>query len=184
MIFLFAKLILQLILPTAVYVPGTAPPPSLHPHSAHRPTPASKRDPDLEAKPKDGKHSWPETKPRPSHLKPRPRCRPASPLGSARRLKPRLSRLDAARAVTSAHPTLDLLPSLCARTLVLQRRPPGSDSGVFLLCSFCHSGIVPHAAARTVGAGDSPVHPLLSSLHRPALRSSKTFWDSALSTLF
>lgn len=79
MIFLFAKLILQLTLPTAVYVPGTAPPPSLHPHSAHRPTPASKRDPDLEAKPKNGKHSWPETKPRPSHLKPRPRCRPASP---------------------------------------------------------------------------------------------------------
>lgn len=177
MIFLFAKLILQLILPKAVYVPGTAPPPSFHPHSAHRPIPASKWNPHLEVKPKNGKHTWPETKPR-------PRCRPASPLGSARRLKPRLSRLDAARAVTSAHPTLDLLPSLCACTLVLQRRPPGSDFGVFLLCSFCHSGIVPHAAAQTVGAGDSPVHPLLSSLHPPALCSSKTFWDSALSTLF
>lgn len=110
----------------------------------------------------------------------RPRCRPSSPPGSAHRLKPRP---DAARAVTSADPTLDLLPLLCTRTLVLQRRPPGSDSGVFLLCSFCHSGIVPHAAAQPAGAGDSPVHLLLSSLHRPALCSSKTFLNSALSTL-
>lgn len=113
----------------------------------------------------------------------RPRCRPSSPLGSAHRLKPRPSRPDAARAVTSADPNLDLLPLLCGRTLVLQRRPPGSDSGVFLLCSFCLSGIVLHAAAQPAGAGDSPVHPLLSSLHRPALCPSKTFLNSALSTL-
>lgn len=154
--------------------PGTAPLPHLEAGTqTWKPNPPLRKPPS----PKNAKYNRPGTKPRPS---PAIGVAHPLPLGSAHRLN---SRPDAARAVTSADPTLDLLPLLCARTFVLQRRPPGSDSGVFLLCSFCHSGIVPHAAAQPAGAGDSPVHPLLSSLHRPALCSSKTFLNSALSTL-